>query len=124
MLVCTTFSTALWAENGTQVYIGTVGKTPIVLEVNANGSDGRYFYQKYRGDLVLTGKKEGETLILDEGNPPAKREASPAISLAAQARRLVRRMDELTRQSPQGRVAASQTPAGVRRFVALSRQTP
>lgn len=70
VLVCTTFSTALWAENGTRVYTGTVGKTPIVLEVNANGSDGRYFYQKYRGDLVLTGKKEGETLILDEGNPP------------------------------------------------------
>jgi hypothetical protein len=70
VLVCTTFSTVLWAENGTRVYTGTVGKTPIVLEVNANGSDGRYFYQKYRGDLVLTGKKEGETLILDEGNPP------------------------------------------------------
>jgi hypothetical protein len=70
VLVCTTFSTVLWAENGTRVYTGTVGKTPIVLEVSASGSEGRYFYQKYRGDLVLTGKKEGETLLLDEGTPP------------------------------------------------------
>lgn len=67
-LACSTFSTALWAENGTQVYTGTVGKSPIVLEVNANGSEGRYFYQKYRKDLVLTGKKEGEILVLDEGH--------------------------------------------------------
>ena len=82
VLVCTTFSTALWAESGARVYTGTVGKTPIVLEVGANGSEGRYFYQKYRGDLVLTGKKEGETLILDEGNPPVeKRKLLPQFRL-------------------------------------------
>ena len=68
VLACSTFSTALWAENGTLVYTGTVGKSPIVLELSANGSEGRYFYQKYRSDLVLTGQKEGDTLILDEGS--------------------------------------------------------
>lgn len=68
-LVCSTFSTALWAESGKQVYTGTLGKTPIVLEVNADGGDdvgGRYFYQKYRKDLMLSGQKDGQTLVLDE----------------------------------------------------------
>ncbi|MHC8363423.1 hypothetical protein ACYZUA_24715 [Pseudomonas sp. LS2P72] len=69
VLVCTTFSTALWAENGTRVYTGTVGKTPIVLEVSANGSEGRYFYQKYRGDLVLTGKKRRRNPDTRRGKP-------------------------------------------------------
>ncbi|MDN3224560.1 hypothetical protein [Pseudomonas nunensis] len=70
VLVCSTFSTALWAENGKFVYTGTLGKTPIVLEVNRNTGDGRYFYQKYRQDLVLSGTKEGEELVLNEGEEP------------------------------------------------------
>ncbi|MDI2591491.1 hypothetical protein POF45_08655 [Pseudomonas sp. 681] len=68
VLACSTFSTALRAENGTHVYTGTLGKMPIVLEVNTTNGDGRYFYQKYRQDLVLSGTKEGDTLLLDEGD--------------------------------------------------------
>jgi hypothetical protein len=67
-LACSTFSTVLWAGNGERVYTGTLGKMPIVLELNVNSGEGRYFYQKYRKDLVLSGTKEGETLVLVEGN--------------------------------------------------------
>lgn len=66
--VCSTFPTVLWADSGKQVYTGMLGKMPIVLEVSANGSEGRYFYQKYRKDLVLSGTKEGEALVLEEGD--------------------------------------------------------
>ncbi|MCP1441143.1 hypothetical protein J3D54_000275 [Pseudomonas sp. GGS8] len=71
VLVCSTFSTALWADGGKQVYIGTLGQSPIVLEMNTHNPDGvsgRYFYQKYRKDLMLSGSKDGETLVVDEGN--------------------------------------------------------
>ncbi|MFP3680822.1 hypothetical protein SB725_27395 [Pseudomonas sp. SIMBA_041] len=68
VLVCSTFSTMLWADSGRQVYTGTLGKMPIVLEVSADGSEGRYFYQKYRKDLVLSGSKEGKALVLEEGD--------------------------------------------------------
>jgi hypothetical protein len=68
VLVCSMFSTVLWADSGKQVYTGTLGKMPIVLEVSADGSEGRYFYQKYRKDLVLSGSKEGEVLVLEEGD--------------------------------------------------------
>lgn len=68
VLVCSTFSPLSWADSGKQVYTGTLGKMPIVLEVDASGSEGRYFYQKYRKDLVLSGAKEGETLVLEEGD--------------------------------------------------------
>lgn len=68
LLVCSTFSAMLWADSGKQVYTGTLAKMPIVLEVSADGSEGRYFYQKYRKDLTLSGSKEGETLVLEEGD--------------------------------------------------------
>lgn len=68
VLVCSTFPTVLWADSGKQTYTGMLGKMPIVLEVSADGSEGRYFYQKYRKDLVLSGTKEGETLVLEEGD--------------------------------------------------------
>jgi hypothetical protein len=66
-LTCLTFSPVIWAGSGTQVYTGTLGKMPIVLEVNPDTGDGRYFYQKYRRDLVLSVTKEGEMLVLEEG---------------------------------------------------------
>lgn len=65
--MCLMFSPVIWADAGTQVYTGTLGKMPIVLEVNADSGDGRYFYQKYRKDLVLSLTKEGEMLVLEEG---------------------------------------------------------
>ena len=58
------------AEDGRRVFTGTLGKMPIVLELNTSNAEnisGRYFYQKYRKDLVLSGIKNGEMLVLDEG---------------------------------------------------------
>ena len=88
MLMCAAFSTPLWAESGKHVYIGTLGKTPIVLEVITDNEDvgGRYFYQKYRKDLMLIGKKEGETLVLDESAPRDPQDAlRPTIRLQPKA---------------------------------------
>ncbi|MFM9382101.1 hypothetical protein [Pseudomonas sp. UV AK001] len=62
------FHPLAWAENATQVYTGTLGKTAIVLEVNTRTGEGRYFYQKYRKDLELEGSRDGDTLELSEGS--------------------------------------------------------
>jgi hypothetical protein len=61
-------STATWADNGAQVYTGTLGKAAIVLEINTRIGEGRYFYKKYRKDLPLDGALDGETLVLEEGS--------------------------------------------------------
>lgn len=66
-LICSTFSHVLRADSDTQVYTGNLGKMPIVLEVNLNSGEGRYFYQKYRQDLTLSGTREGELLVMSEG---------------------------------------------------------
>lgn len=83
VLVCSIFSNDLWADNVMQVYTGTLGKAPIVLEVNPSSGDGRYFYQKYRQDLMLSGTKEGEELVLDEGED--EDEPRPSIRLRPKA---------------------------------------
>lgn len=59
------------AEDGRRVFTGTLGKMPIVLELNASQPDevtGRYFYEKYHRDLELSGSLQEETLTLTEGN--------------------------------------------------------
>ncbi|QXZ15884.1 hypothetical protein KVQ82_08210 [Pseudomonas sp. AO-1] len=61
-------STATRADNGAQVYTGTLGKSPIVLEINPRTGEGRYFYKKYRKDLPLDGSLDGDTLELQEGS--------------------------------------------------------
>lgn len=61
-------STATSADNGAQVYTGTLGKAAIVLEINTRTGEGRYFYKKYRKDLPLDGALDGETLMLEEGS--------------------------------------------------------
>lgn len=70
LLVFVAVSTALGADDGRQIYAGTIGNLPIVLElntVNAQEVSGRYFYQKYLKDLMLRGKKDGEALVFEEG---------------------------------------------------------
>ncbi|WP_439878025.1 hypothetical protein [Pseudomonas prosekii] len=69
MLVCLVISTVARAEVGKQIYSGTLGSSPIVLELNTddpNEVSGRYFYQKYRRDLLLSGAKDGTELNLHE----------------------------------------------------------
>jgi hypothetical protein len=69
MLACLVISTAARAEVGKQIYSGTLGSSPIVLELNTddpNEVSGRYFYQKYRRDLLLSGAKDGTELNLHE----------------------------------------------------------
>lgn len=81
VLLCSTFSSSLWAQNSAQVYTGTLGKAPIVLEMYTDSATGRYFYQKYRKDLALDGKKEGETLVLKEGEFYGEEKPHPTIRL-------------------------------------------
>lgn len=59
------------AEEGRRVFTGTLGKMPIVLELNTTQQDevtGRYFYEKYHRDLELSGSLQDSTLNLVEGN--------------------------------------------------------
>lgn len=59
------------AEEGRRVFTGTLGKMPIVLELNTTQQDevtGRYFYEKYHRDLELSGSLQDSTLDLVEGN--------------------------------------------------------
>lgn len=59
------------AEDGRRVFTGTLGKMPIVLELNTTQQDevtGRYFYEKYHRDLELSGSLQDSTLSLVEGN--------------------------------------------------------
>lgn len=69
-LFLTVVSTA-HAEFGGQVFTGTLGKMPIVLELNtrdASEVSGRYFYEKFHRDLELSGTLQAKTLTLNEGN--------------------------------------------------------
>jgi hypothetical protein len=59
------------AEDGRRVFTGTLGKMPIVVELNTQQQDevtGRYFYEKYHRDLELSGSLQESTLTLVEGN--------------------------------------------------------
>ena len=59
------------AEDGRHVFTGTLGKMPIVVELNTTQQDeitGRYFYEKYHRDLELSGSLQDSTLNLVEGN--------------------------------------------------------
>lgn len=57
------------ADDGRRVFTGTLGKTPIVVELNTQQQDevtGRYFYEKYHRDLPLSGALQDSTLTLVE----------------------------------------------------------
>lgn len=59
------------ADDGRRVFTGTLGKMPIVVELNITQQDevtGRYFYEKYHRDLPLSGALQNGTLTLTEGN--------------------------------------------------------
>ncbi|WP_339538080.1 hypothetical protein [Pseudomonas sp. RA_15y_Pfl2_54] len=59
------------ADDGRHVFTGTLGKTPIVVELNTEQPDevsGRYFYEKYHRDLALSGWLQDGTLNLVEGD--------------------------------------------------------
>jgi len=60
----------LHASEPVHVLTGTLGKSPIVVELNLATPDdinGRYFYEKYHKDLALSGKLQGQDLRLTEG---------------------------------------------------------
>lgn len=66
---------AVWAlapalQAAPEVFSGTLGKQPIVVEIDADGSEasGRYFYEKFHKDLPLAGTLKGDELALDEGD--------------------------------------------------------
>ncbi|MFJ7796724.1 hypothetical protein [Pseudomonas sp. NPDC096950] len=80
------------AVDGRRIFTGTLGKMPIVMEVetsNAEKISGRYFYQKYRKDIVLSGIKNAEMLVLDEGEKPyGENKPRPQIHLNIEPNRL------------------------------------
>ncbi|MGF6112566.1 hypothetical protein [Pseudomonas frederiksbergensis] len=79
------------AESGRRLFTGTLGKMPIIMELetsNADNISGRYFYQKYRQDLVLSGIKDKETLVLDEGELYDETAPRPKIHLTIEPHHL------------------------------------
>lgn len=88
LMLCSTAQ----ADDGRRVFSGMLGKMPIVMEVetsNAENISGRYFYQKYRKDIVLSGIKNGEMLVLDEGeNPYGEKKPRPQIHLNIESNRV------------------------------------
>jgi hypothetical protein len=66
-----TLISTVHAEDGRRVFTGTLGNTPIVVELDTTRQDevtGRYFYEKYRRDLALNGSLQGSKLTLVEGD--------------------------------------------------------
>lgn len=60
----------LHAGNAVHVLTGTLGKAPIVVELDLTSAEdvsGRYFYEKYHKDLPLSGTSNGNDLTLTEG---------------------------------------------------------
>ena len=80
-----TLISAAHAEDGRRVFTGTLGKTPIVVELNTTQPDevnGRYFYEKYHRDLALSGSLHESTLTLVEGeNRYGEDEPLPTLKL-------------------------------------------
>jgi hypothetical protein len=78
------FSCALHAADDPQVFTGMLGKMPIVVELDFSKSDdvsGRYFYQKYRLDLPLTGSVSDQELDLQEGIDDFSDKPRPGMTL-------------------------------------------
>lgn len=73
------------ADDRQRVFTGTLGKTPIVLELNTQQQDevvGRYFYEKYHRDLLLSGTLHEGTLSLIEGeNRYGEEQPLPTLKL-------------------------------------------
>ncbi|CAD5199547.1 RsiV family protein [Pseudomonas sp. FEN] len=74
-----------YAASGTQVYSGTLGKMPIMLEFDFSRTDGiwgRYFYQKYHSDLVVSGTLQGQDLELTEDRNDKRISDIPSLHLS------------------------------------------
>ncbi|WP_460091965.1 hypothetical protein [Pseudomonas sp. S2_E02] len=59
------------AEDNRLVFTGTLGKMPIVFEVDTSDPEqvtGRYFYEKFHRDLELNGTYKNDVLLLTEGS--------------------------------------------------------
>ncbi|SDA17916.1 hypothetical protein SAMN03159355_01432 [Pseudomonas sp. NFPP10] len=85
LLLCI-YLQGLQASPSRQVLSGTLGKMPIVLEINTDDPKdvtGRYFYQKYHHDLALNGTLVGQALELREGGgrPDDEQAALPTFKL-------------------------------------------
>jgi hypothetical protein len=49
------------------VFKGTIGQTAVVMSLYADGSQGSYFYEKYKHDILLHGTAKGADYQLAEG---------------------------------------------------------
>lgn len=71
VLLFSALLSSVQASSSQQVFSGTLGKMPIVLEISRGDAQqvtGRYFYRKYHRDLALNGLRQGQSLALHEGN--------------------------------------------------------
>jgi len=83
-LVCACFPLLAHAGDAPRVYAGTLGKQPIIVELDlSTPSDvtGRYFYQKYHSDLALSGTQKGQDLTLTEGMDDDSGKTYPELHL-------------------------------------------
>ncbi|MDR0781423.1 MAG: hypothetical protein LBF16_12150 [Pseudomonadales bacterium] len=69
-LACLLQTCAAFAADSAEVYTGTLGKQPIVVQWQESASgeiEGRYFYEKYHRDIKLSGEAREAGLHLVEG---------------------------------------------------------
>ncbi|MDR2219148.1 MAG: hypothetical protein LBE24_01020 [Methylobacillus sp.] len=89
LMLCAFQAWSLAAIAGTEVYTGTLGNQPIVMELKSDGSsdiEGRYFYVKYHADLQLAGQASGtDSLSLQEGYSDYDKSVLPKIELKKDA---------------------------------------
>ncbi|MGV8920033.1 MAG: hypothetical protein ACOH2R_19875 [Pseudomonas sp.] len=74
----------LYAKEAQHLYAGTLGQTPIVVELDLNLPTeviGRYFYEKYHTDLALSGAMKGKELTLKEGLDDDSGKVLPVLHL-------------------------------------------
>lgn len=76
---------ALLAAERPHVYSGTLGKMPIVVELDLSDPgeiSGRYFYRKYHHDIPLSGQVVGDTVLnLQEGAEDYQHTSRPQFHL-------------------------------------------
>ncbi|WP_249672219.1 hypothetical protein [Pseudomonas abieticivorans] len=74
----------LYAADINQVYSGTLGAMPVVVELQLADPaqvSGRYFYVKYHRDLALSGALQNDELSLDEGQDDYQDTPRPKLNL-------------------------------------------
>lgn len=84
LVFCSLTPLAVHAGETPHLYTGTLGKMPIVVELDLSDPmevSGRYFYEKYHADLALGGVLKGKDLTLTEGMDDDSGKVLPELQL-------------------------------------------